>query len=129
MQNATKHRIGLILALAYLVATLPGASCQPTPPNPPGPTGGMQPDPVVVGGSGGESGAPSGGSSPAPTTLPERACANAYALCGVDTAECLRQVNQLRSSSYATITDADLQCWVDAKDRTALAKCPNGVCR
>ena len=67
MQNLTKQRVGLTLALAYLVATLPGASCQPTPPNPPGPMGGTQPVPVPTGGSGGEGGTATGGTSPVPS--------------------------------------------------------------
>jgi len=129
VQNSTKRLVGLIFAVAYLVATLPGASCQPNPPQPPGPTGGSQPIPGPEGGTGAQGGNLTGGAAPAPDSLTARACARALMLCGVDLTECLRQVNQLKDASYATLSDADLQCWVDATDRAALVKCHNGVCR
>lgn len=111
------------LGLACLAAASLAAACPPTPnPNPPGPTGGAPPNPPPVAGAAGQGGQGLLG-------LEERACTTAWALCAVDYGECVRQVAQLRNASYAKLSDADLQCWIDAPDRAALSKCPNGVCK
>jgi hypothetical protein len=64
-----------------------------------------------------------------PTSLVDRACANVAKLCAKDETECLRQINQLRNAPYATLSDSDLECWANAKDKATISACPGGVCR
>jgi len=134
----TKTRILAVLGGLLLCACMAGCPPNPGPGPQPTATGGTGPVPAGgtggwenpwVGGQAGAAGAPVETGGTAPQTLEQRACAAANTKCAVNMDDCLKQVSQLRKATYAHLTDADLQCWVDAKDRSALVKCRNGVCR